>query len=443
MSAGKKQTEPNIRLIRPYTFDECTFDFTEPRTSRPVALFGAVEIEQNNAETIRLSGAFSSATMYHTTLAENVALAAASAPKEIPRHIVTEQVGAKDAVLVAEKEPICAEFVEQLRLGTFLLHAQHGHIYLNFTEPIALSATLQPPLQTRLVESVGFTQKEQDSPRTLPVERIAAKAAQTYEISHVLSDGAGLRDVRGHVFTAHRSFAEGLTLKARTERELELRRMFTEQIGLRIDRLRPPTSHFVEGIGVLVDRIPPLGSQFVERIGLSVSLVPPLVSRFTERVVLYDVVQRASEASLSGIAIGNGMTLAEFKSRLMRPVGYETFRPFHVGEYEYEKALVRIFITVGSFGAIPEIYDVVMNVDIDDTVDRGAARLAAKETVVAYNKHYYTKPEVTVTLLSGNTADGIVLPEITTIGTEAFTCVLRKRDGSAAAGTISWTSVGY
>ena len=129
--------------------------------------------------------------------------------------------------------------------------------------------------------------------------------------------------------------------------------------------------------------------------------------------------------------------------RIARPIGYGLFHPFRVGEYEYEKALVRIGITAGSYGAIPQIYNVVMNVDIDDTVDRGTAQVDAKETGIFYHKLYYTKPEVTVTLQSGNAEDGVLTPEITSIGTESFTCVLRRRDGAAAKGRVSWTAVGY
>ena len=137
------------------------------------------------------------------------------------------------------------------------------------------------------------------------------------------------------------------------------------------------------------------------------------------------------------------MTFDAFMKRIARPIGYDLFHPFRVGEYEYEKALVRIGITAGSYGAIPQIYNVVMNVDIDDTVDRGTAQVDAKETAIFYHKHYYTKPEVTVTLQSGNAEDGVLTPEITSIGTESFTCVLHRRDGAAAKGRISWTAVGY
>ena len=445
MSAEKKQTEPNFRLIHPYTFDECVFDFTDPRTERIFALFGAVEITQNQAETVGLDGAFSSVTAYHTTLAENVALVTDSVPAEVPPHIVTVQVGAKDSVLVAEKEPIRVEFVEQVGLGTVLLHAQHGHIYINFTEKIGVSSVILPPIQTEIVEQIGIRDERIPQPQSYFSEALGFDGTQQegQELSFILRDGGGLLDSQGQVFTAHRSFAEEISMQEETHGFLHLYRSFVERISLRTEILPPLSTLLVEGICLQGDRIPQPRSLISEKLVVSEALVPPLMSHFTEHIGVYDTVVRASDASISGVAVGNGMTLAEFKSRLMRPLGYETFRPFHVGEYEYEQALVRISMTTGSLGAIPQIYDVVMNVDIDDTVDRGTARVEAKETEIPYHKHYYTKPEVTVTLQRGNTGDGVLTPEITMIGTDFFRCILHKRDGTAATGTVSWTAVGY
>lgn len=427
MSAEQKQTEPNIRLIHPYTFDECAFAFTDPRTERKIALFGAVEITQNHAETIGLDGAFSSAAAYHTTLAEAVALATTSAPAEVPPHIVMVQVGAKDVVRVAEKEPICVEFVEQVSLATGTLHAQHGHIYINFTEQIGVSSVLLPPLHSVLTESLGFAGAPQEgtAPFSVPTVNITAQVERRQKLSFILYDGGSLQDFQGQVFTAHRSFTSGGSLREAAKRDLHLCRSFAEKIGIHSGILPQPHS------------------LFVEQIGFSPVRIPPLVSCFSECISIRDGILRASEASLSGFTVGHSMTLAEFKSRLVHPVGYETFRPFHVGEYEYERALVRISMKAGSLGAIPQIYDVVMNVDIDDTVDRGTARVEAKETEIPYHKHYYTKPEVTVTLQRGNTGDGVLTPEITMIGTDFFRCILHKRDGTAATGTVSWTAVGY
>ena len=84
--------------------------------------------------------------------------------------------------------------------------------------------------------------------------------------------------------------------------------------------------------------------------------------------------------------------------------------------------------------------------DASRTICAHAAQLSAlkaAQTIMLYAS--MTEEIDLVPFMESLLADGrrIVLPEITTIGTESFTCVLRKRDGSAAAGTISWTAVGY
>ena len=333
----------NMKLLRPYPFDECTFDFTDPRCKRSIACFGDAEFTQEVMVPIGVAEEYSRAVEYRREFEEKVA--------------VSESYEIKPS------------------------------LFSIFVESIGLSNPHTPMLETRTERKLSITEKKTNQ-----------------------------------IFREHTS---GISLREKHDREFRAQRTFVERIPL----------HVTHGMRI--------EQTHVERIGIHGEIIPAPRSEFTEHISIYDGVLRASDASLSGVVIGTGMTLEDFKKYIIRSVGYEEFRPFHVGDYEYEKALVRISITAGSFGAIPEIYDVAMNVDIDDTVDRGTAQMKAEETVVPFHKHYYTKPEVTATLLSGNTADGIVLPEITAIGTESFTCVLRKRDGSAAAGTISWTAVGY
>lgn len=461
MSAEKTQTEPNFRLIHPYTFDECAFDFTDPRCERSIIFFGDVEFSQEIAEQLLTQDAMSGAAEFHLTFDEGIAVSAPTRTEGTAPHKVREQIGIADAAHIAEKEPIRSEFAEQLGIGVFALHGQHGHIYMDVTERIGISAVILPPMQTVIVERIGLRKEElpqlstlivesidiaksrKEMPYTVPQENIGACLARAYDLAHVLKDGIAVQDERGQVFTAHRSFAEEISMQEETHGVLHLYRSFVERIGLHTEILPPLSTLLVEGICLQGDRIPQPRSLISEKLVVFEALVPPLMSHFTEHIGVYDTVVRASDASISGVAVGNGMTLAEFKSRLMRPIGYEMFRPFHVGEYEYEQALVRISMTTGSLGAIPQIYDVVMNVDIDDTVDRGTARVEAKETEIPYHKHYYTKPEVTVTLQRGNTGDGVLTPEITMIGTDFFRCILHKRDGTAATGTVSWTAVGY
>lgn len=421
-----EREEHSIRLTKPRTFRDSPFAFTDARAAVPFDRFGEVEVTQNVTESIGFSSGYSAVAEFHQSIEERVSLIGDTPPTRtdtvegvgikdegkvrlcIPIPLsFTETLGIGDEGILAPREPIRSLFTERIGVGRFLLHEQHGHIYMEFTEGIGLSGRILPPLSSMIVESVGLGQDTPVSPSMHAQEAIGTGTEITQEMKHALREWLGMRDERGQVFTAHRSFREGVSLG--------------EEIG----------------------KLLTINTAFTEGISIGTSILPPLASAFVEDLLLYDGIIRASEATIEGIAAGKEMTFDAFMKRIARPVGYGLFHPFRVGEYEYEKALVRIGITAGSYGAIPQIYNVVMNVDIDDTVDRGTAQVDAKETAIFYHKHYYTKPEVTVTLQSGNAEDGVLTPEITSIGTESFTCVLRRRDGAAAKGRVSWTAVGY
>lgn len=171
---------------------------------------------------------------------------------------------------------------------------------------------------------------------------------------------------------------------------------------------------------------------------------------YSEAVAVDDRFLRALNGIIEEITLKKGgMTAADFQKLVNQPTGYERFIPYIVGEYEYQKALVRLAVTPGSLGAEPAVYNVVVHVDIDDTVDRGTTIITdtSAATTVHFSKHYYTRPEVTVTLRGGSTADGIITPNVTEIDKDKdgyyFKVELLKSDGTRAKGTITWQSVGY
>lgn len=171
---------------------------------------------------------------------------------------------------------------------------------------------------------------------------------------------------------------------------------------------------------------------------------------YSEDVAVDDRFLRALNGIIEEITLKKGgMTAADFQQLVNQPTGYERFIPYIVGEYEYQKALVRLAVTPGSLGAEPAVYNVVVHVDIDDTVDRGTTVITdtSAATTVHFSKHYYTRPEVTVTLRGGSTADGIITPNVTEIDKDEdgyyFKVELLKSDGTRAKGTITWQSVGY
>ena len=158
---------------------------------------------------------------------------------------------------------------------------------------------------------------------------------------------------------------------------------------------------------------------------------------------LADGMVRSSGAVLSDLGVRSTLTAKEFAALAERPIGYDPFRLFHVGDYEYQNALVRVTIAAASLGAAAQIYDMAMNVDIDDTVSRGRASLVAGDNFVSYGKPYYTRPEVTATLRGGYGADGKASVVVDSIDNTGFHVRLVKSDGTNAAGVISWTAVGY
>ncbi len=189
---------------------------------------------------------------------------------------------------------------------------------------------------------------------------------------------------------------------------------------------------------------------FMEKASLYEHMRRDLGGGYSEAVAVDDRFLRALDGIIEEVAVRKGgMTADEFQQLVNQPTGYERFIPYIVGEYEYQKALVRLAVTPGSFGAEPAVYNVVVHVDIDDTVDRGTAVITdtSAATMVRFAKHYYTKPEVTVTLRGGNTADGTILPNVAEISKDKdgyyFMVELLKADGTRAKGTVTWQSVGY
>lgn len=189
---------------------------------------------------------------------------------------------------------------------------------------------------------------------------------------------------------------------------------------------------------------------FAERADVGEHMWRDLDDGYSEAVAVDDRFLRALNGIVEEITLKKGgMTAADFQQLVNQPTGYERFIPYIVGEYEYQKALVRLAVTPGSLGAEPAVYNVVVHVDIDDTVDRGTTIITdtSAATTVHFSKHYYTRPEVTATLRGGSTADGIITPNVTEIDKDDdgyyFKVELLKSDGTRAKGTITWQSVGY
>lgn len=170
-----------------------------------------------------------------------------------------------------------------------------------------------------------------------------------------------------------------------------------------------------------------------------------------EAVCVFDALIRACESVLSNISLNDGeLTLAEFLASTKTPPGYDEFAEYKVGDYEYQQALVRLILQACSAQSEPLLSGVNVHVDIDDVDDRGVVVVEDTSAAVKvyYNKHYYTAPEVNITVKGGNTSTGVVMPTIlATDGIDGtgrfFIAELRDISGNRCVGTFAWVSKGY
>lgn len=172
----------------------------------------------------------------------------------------------------------------------------------------------------------------------------------------------------------------------------------------------------------------------------------------SEEIETYDTLIKACEGIISNISITEGeLTLERFLEIVDSPLGYTKFVDFKVGEYEYQNALVRLTMKTAVNQVQPVAPNVVMHVDIPDTDDRGEVVITdtSAPTKVYFNKFYYNPPEVNVTLKAGNTADGVLIPNIVTTEGEDdngryFEVELWDENwANRKSGKIGWVSKGY
>ncbi len=147
---------------------------------------------------------------------------------------------------------------------------------------------------------------------------------------------------------------------------------------------------------------------------------------------------------------GGVMDEVTFAQRANTVQGYSAFKEFYVGDYEYQRALVRLSVRAEQLNSGINLYNVVHNVDIPDTDDRGKVVIAdtTAPTKVYFNKFYYHVPEVSVTLVGGSTGDSVVIPVLTNLegqdeGGRYFEVELLDMSGTRKQGTVIWVSKGY
>lgn len=169
-----------------------------------------------------------------------------------------------------------------------------------------------------------------------------------------------------------------------------------------------------------------------------------------EDIALYDAYVRASNSYIESVQVVSSFKeMDDFEAMADTPPMYEQFTDFNVGDYEYEKALLRLRVVSKATQAQPLLYDVSPHVDIDDTDDKGQMEIkdTTAATKVYYNKHYYNAPEVNAMVKGGMGATTPVPNILTTDGQDNkgryFEIELLNSSGNRTTGIVSWVAKGW
>lgn len=124
------------------------------------------------------------------------------------------------------------------------------------------------------------------------------------------------------------------------------------------------------------------------------------------------------------------------------PLGFSAWREFVPGEYNVERAAIRIRCDIANPLVKATIVSAVLNMDVPDVVERRSVSVSPGGTAVTFDKTFNAVPTVVAVQSGGATVAIVVTESVTTTG---FTVKLHQATSPATtvAGEISFTATGY
>ena len=140
-------------------------------------------------------------------------------------------------------------------------------------------------------------------------------------------------------------------------------------------------------------------------------------------------------------------TVKDFKDFMSygNPAGFERWRDFVPGDYEYKDALFRIIMEskTADRGMLSGLQ---ASIDVPDTYDHGSANVSVAMTgaAVTFNREFHIIPEITMSVRSGTTSNPVVVEFYGSPTITGFTARLRDTvTGSYVTGSFTWAAHGY
>lgn len=187
---------------------------------------------------------------------------------------------------------------------------------------------------------------------------------------------------------------------------------------------------------------------FAETIAVAEAVANNFGLKKSEAFAVVDAWRRQGDMVISDMLLmsAGNVTMEDFIDFLSygNVPGYEKWRDFIPGDYEYREAMFRVVLESKNAdrGLLTNLQ---ATVDVPDLIDRGSATVtdALGGVVVTYNRTFHIVPEITLAARGG--VGNPIAPEFNGMPTKNSFCV-RLRDtvtGAYVTGSFTWAAHGY
>ena len=153
------------------------------------------------------------------------------------------------------------------------------------------------------------------------------------------------------------------------------------------------------------------------------------------RAVISDIIIQSKE-----------LTLTSFQELVDvgHAAGFETFKDFIPGDYEYQHSLFRAKLnSISSDRA--RLTTTIVQVDVPDVFESGSATIDSTHVSagvrVDFNRHFHVPPEVTMNVKGGTS---VSFPRLVgSVDTTGFTAIMTDASNNHVTGTFTWAAHGY
>ncbi|WP_278948579.1 hypothetical protein [Megasphaera elsdenii] len=355
---------------------------------------------------------------------------------------ITENINTTDLL----RKTVAVPLYDSLRFMGFLRKTSG----LNKSATIDIAERERKTIEHTIYDTVAMVDELRRDMNTLVKERVSAMDSYVKHHVTMQKESVQVRDAYKRVWTTLQIFREELKTLDKVYRNIYAVR--DDRIAIADKRLVKLERTLHESIDTdeSFNRNVAFVRGLTELARIGDGLTRDIGKNPAEDIALYDAYVRASNSYIESVQVVSSFKeMDDFMAMADTPPMYEQFTDFNVGDYEYEKALLRLRVVSKATQAQPLLYDVSPHVDIDDTDDKG--QLEIKDTTAAtkvyYNKHYYNAPEVNA-MVKGGTGTTTPVPNIlTTDGQDDkgryFEIELLNSSGNRTTGIVSWVAKGW